>query len=850
MKVGDERSLRPDLDVVPIHISGHSKKRYNDTSSSITLPVIASKTLDRKQQLQLAGITEILSHDGRTFIPRNASFHSTSPRGQGKQHQDIPSQMGDSSSLKSFSSNRKANETFVSKNNTQWDRFYNKRGPKTNNALQTATSQDVAPSSEQIKSKHLSRFYTVSKSPKENYRRKHISENLTSKTHRQRKLSSRKFGGKPTAKMYKIAGENVTSNFVPPAKNTKKNDTSSIDKRRDNKDSPPVVIEFSRIIIPHSLGKNTANSVNDDGRNFKRPLAPENLTKFVSHKTVLPSKQPITKQVDQNISDIFTRINNHPIDNVNNYKDNLLQLEEKLSKIVGFNNSQKPETKDGPLEKNNLSDTASIENPVSSNHSVAHGSILQIHVHGKSKNSSKESDKLSHLKELNKLKTQFATHNDRTKLESDIPVFNESKFNRASTLNGSTPNDVFLLEDSSGGSGSILLGGSSVENKTGYVNKAFDEASNEENDTQAKMEEDERLLKTADGVFPVQIPKSGLQGYEQASKAKAPSNESLIQTLEDLSGTFQTSSVHVKAGNEETSESNFLQQSQTTNAYPVENSDSPLHIWMTNLLKTNSFELKRIFTILLVLVVVGEFLEAPSTTLADASLLEHLGEERRYYGKQRLWGSLGFGLSSFFVGVLLERSRHVVCGDQYTDYMICFCVFALLMVTTLFISTTFKFKYKETDTKHASVFSALCNIHYGSCLVAACFMGVGHGMSHSFLNWFLEDLGATKTLMGVAVICRSTFDLLTFFVAGSVIKAFGQIKIMICALISYGIAFTLYSLLTNPWWVLPIEMLVGCTYAASWSACTSYMAGAASSESVTTIQGKQRQIACIRRRKE
>lgn len=842
VNVGGERSQQSDLDVVPIHISGHSKKRYNDTSSSITLPVIASKTLDRKPQLQLAGITEIMSHDRTTFIPRNASFHSLS-RGQGKQHQDIPSQMNDSSSLKELTSNRKVNETFMSKNNTQWDRFYNKQGPKlktkTNNALQTATSQDVAPSSEQIKSKHLSRFYTVSKSPKENYRRKHISENLTSKTHRQHKLSSRKFGGKPTAKIYKIAGVNVTSNFVPPAKNTKKNDTSSIDKRRENKDSPPVVIEFSRIIIPHSLDKNTANSVKGDSRNFKRPLAPEYLTKFVSHKTVLHSNQPITKQVDRNISDIFTRINKKPIDNINNYKDNLLQLEEKLSKIVGFNNPQKPETKDSQLEMSNLSDTASIENPVSSNHSVARGSILQIHVHSKSKNSSEESDKLSHLKELNKLKTQFATQNDHTKAELDIPVFNESKVN-ASTLNGSTPNDVFLPEDSSGGSGSMLLGGSSVENKTGYVNKAFDEASNEENDTQAKMEGDERLLKTADDVFPGYIQKTDVQGYEQASKAKVLSNESLIQTLEDLSGTFQTSSVHVKAGNEETSESNFLQQSQKTNTYPVENSDSPLHIWMTNLLKTNSFELKRIFTILLVLVVVGEFLEAPSTTLADASLLEHLGEQRRYYGKQRLWGSLGFGLSSFFVGVLLERSRHVVCGDQYTDYMICFCVFVLLMVTTLFISTTFKFKYKETDTKHASVFSALCNIHYGSCLVAACFMGVGHGMSHSFLNWFLEDLGATKTLMGFAVICRSTFDLLTFFVAGSVIKAFGQIKIMICALISYGIAFTLYSLLTNPWWVLPIEMLVGCTYAASWSACTSYMAGAASSESVTTIQGKQR----------
>ena len=256
-----------------------------------------------------------------------------------------------------------------------------------------------------------------------------------------------------------------------------------------------------------------------------------------------------------------------------------------------------------------------------------------------------------------------------------------------------------------------------------------------------------------------------------------------------------------------------------------------------NLLKENVSELKRIFTILLVLIVVGEFLEAPSFTLADASLLEILGEERRYYGKQRLWGSLGFGIFSFLIGMLLERSKHSVCGDQYTDYIICFCVFAILMVCTLLVSTTFHFQYNGSKVEHSSVVHSLCNFHYGSCLIAACFMGVGHGMSHNFVNWFLEDLGGSKTLMGCAVICRCTADLLTFFIAGSLIKWIGQIRLMVVSLISYGVIFVSYSLLSNPWWVLPVEALNGITYAASWSACTSYMAGAVSPEAVTTVQG-------------
>ena len=812
-EVGDKRAQQRNLDVVPIHVD-HSTTRFKTLSSpSATLPSAFSKT-SNPTQLQLGGKSKTISQERRIFLPSNISRISVL-RTPSKEQKDTPY----SSSIKTLSSNRKVSETLVTKDKEQRDRFKNKRGPrlktKTNNTLHTATSK----SSEQIKSKHLSRFYKTTNLPGENNRRNHFTKILSQKANRQHKLNSRKSGGKTAkAELPKIAGGNFTSNFASPARHTAKNDNSSIDKRRENKDSPPVVIEFSRIIIPHGIDKNTANSENkateDTSGHIGGPFIAKNLTKFVSHGNVSQSKEPSITQVNPNMSDIFAHITRQPTDNID--KNNLLQLQEKLSKIIRIDN-QKTVDKNSPLiagkdevhSQLHIID-ASTESPVLSNQSLIHEPVVQVRVNSKNKTSFKDYDKLSQREELRKSKTQFVMHHGRTKPTLDSSALNETndiKVADGQVSNSQGESDVFQFDDLLSGSGSTLFV-PSVEQDTRDGARTFDDVPKEQSKMQANME--------ASGNF----HKSNMQVYEETSKSKAMNNES-----------------YFVAGDEETTAGNFMQESSVTSTHLVGNSDSKLQIWMTNLLKTNPFELKRIFTILLVLVVVGEFLEAPSTTLADASLLEHLGEERRYYGKQRLWGSLGFGLSSFFVGVLLERSRHVVCGDQYTDYMICFCVFALLMVTTLFISTTFKFKYKETDSKHTSVFSALCNIHYGSCLAAACFMGVSHGMSHSFLNWFLEDLGATKTLMGVAVICRSSLDLLTFFVAGSLIKAVGQIKIMICALISYGIAFTLYSLLTNPWWVLPIEMLVGCTYAASWSACTSYMAGAASSESVTTIQG-------------
>lgn len=262
-----------------------------------------------------------------------------------------------------------------------------------------------------------------------------------------------------------------------------------------------------------------------------------------------------------------------------------------------------------------------------------------------------------------------------------------------------------------------------------------------------------------------------------------------------------------------------------------------LRVIQTNLFKSNTNEMKRLFVILLVLIVVGEFLETPSAPLSDASLLEYLGENRIHYGKQRLWGSLGHGIASFLVGMLMERSRHLTCGEEFIDYTMSFSVFTVFMLLTLVISANFIFRYKDVETTDNSVLSTVLAVHYISFLIAVCYMGMCHGLIHNFLMWFIEDLGGSKTLMGLAICSRSSADLIMFFTVSKLIEVLGQIKIVFIALISYGTIFIAYSTMSNPWFAIGIEFLGGFTFASSWTACTSYLAEAAPQESVTTMQG-------------
>lgn len=58
---------------------------------------------------------------------------------------------------------------------------------------------------------------------------------------------------------------------------------------------------------------------------------------------------------------------------------------------------------------------------------------------------------------------------------------------------------------------------------------------------------------------------------------------------------------------------------------------------------------------------------------------------------------------------------------------------------------------------------------------------------------------------------------------------------MIGVLILYGVVFIMYLLFINLWWVLLIEMLVGCMYVVLWLVCILYMVGVVFLELVIII---------------
>lgn len=101
------------------------------------------------------------------------------------------------------------------------------------------------------------------------------------------------------------------------------------------------------------------------------------------------------------------------------------------------------------------------------------------------------------------------------------------------------------------------------------------------------------------------------------------------------------------------------------------------------------------------------------------------------------------------------------------------------------------------------------------------------------------DQEKIKTLQGL-VQSFQTFggELPFFFISGWFINKVGHVNSMTLVLLTLGIRLTLYSVLTNPWWVLPIELLQGMTSGIFYSAMAMYANIVAPSGTAATLQVK------------
>ena len=213
----------------------------------------------------------------------------------------------------------------------------------------------------------------------------------------------------------------------------------------------------------------------------------------------------------------------------------------------------------------------------------------------------------------------------------------------------------------------------------------------------------------------------------------------------------------------------------------------------------------------------AETLGTPVLSLLDAGVIELLGPGRRdAYGKQRVWGSFSYGFFALVVGAIVSYA-----ASGYGTY---FIIHAVMMALALIFFWQMDVSSVATPAPiWQSIGIVFSSVHIFVFFLLVMMIGVGQGVLGSYLFLMLDELNASKFCMGMATAVACLAEMPFLFFSGPLLRVLGERNMLYLACIGGVIRFSLYTVISNPWYVLIAELLHGPYFGAMWSAAISYI---------------------------
>ncbi|XP_065296258.1 major facilitator superfamily domain-containing protein 6-like [Dermacentor albipictus] len=218
------------------------------------------------------------------------------------------------------------------------------------------------------------------------------------------------------------------------------------------------------------------------------------------------------------------------------------------------------------------------------------------------------------------------------------------------------------------------------------------------------------------------------------------------------------------------------------------------------------------FWVYTVSAILGFALAAALNNVGDAAVSNALGSDIEVFGRQRLFGTLSYGIASPLIGYLVDVASR---ESSVTDYRPGFYVFAgAMLLDMILILAVPRMRVGEVSVNFFKDIGVLLSSPEILLFTLFTFLaGSMMGLLNAFETWFLEDLGTPTYLIGLTktVQCFGAEPVL-FFLSTYILKKIGYFY-------SYSIAFLLfackalgYSFLRNVWGSLAVNIVGGAIF--------------------------------------
>ncbi|KAG8179138.1 hypothetical protein JTE90_015328 [Oedothorax gibbosus] len=202
-------------------------------------------------------------------------------------------------------------------------------------------------------------------------------------------------------------------------------------------------------------------------------------------------------------------------------------------------------------------------------------------------------------------------------------------------------------------------------------------------------------------------------------------------------------------------------------------------------------------------------------TISDTACCEKVANTGADFGRQRLYGALGWGAMAPIGGLL-----HDYTDDYLLSWIVMGLMFALCL-WNLWKMDLVQPQFSQNILK--DVGKVLRNAEFLAFELGVLLNGVGYGIIWFYQVWFLTSIGASSLLCGLVQTVQNFVGEIPFlFYSSWFIKRVGHFNVLSLSLAAYCSRFLFYSYLQDPWLTLPMEVVHGLTYGLFYAATTSY----------------------------
>ena len=223
---------------------------------------------------------------------------------------------------------------------------------------------------------------------------------------------------------------------------------------------------------------------------------------------------------------------------------------------------------------------------------------------------------------------------------------------------------------------------------------------------------------------------------------------------------------------------------------------------------------------LIMLVVIGlSFFRTPIPALVDSTVMSLVKQGGSSYGRQRLWGSLGFVLATYGLGQLVGLE----------DLRLIFWLHAGLLAVGCALLSLFVPIQGGLDRVNiwAGLRTLAARPGFLSYLAGMALLGVGAAGFANFLGLHILNLGGTESQVGLAWALNAITEVPIMFMGA---RWFGRVRYsrqILIGFIGFAVAWLGLALAQTPAQVLMVIPLTGVCYGFFWVAAVGYAAESA-----------------------